>query len=99
MTEPNLYFTTNDFKKWMKLSEQKEGQQQKQNKLVGIQVESKIGTKRLMVNIDPKEGNLHELAKDFKTNGGIINDVDGKIFLIEVNSGFFSIPRYLISKA
>lgn len=99
MTEPNLHFTTDDFKQWMKLSEKKEEQQKRQNRLVGTSVESKIGTKRLIVNITPKEGNLHELAKDFKTHGGVINDVDGKIFLIEVNSGFFYIPRYLIGKA
>ena len=97
-TEPNFYFSTDDFKKWIRISEKNEQQQQKQNRLIGLQVESKISTKRLVVNIDPKEGGLHELANDFRTHGGVINDVDGKTFLIEVNSGFFYIPRYFTKK-
>jgi hypothetical protein len=45
-----------------------------------------------------QEGDCTEVAKDFKENGGIINEVDGYIFLIEVDSGSFFIHRMHVKK-
>lgn len=98
MKEPNFSFSPEDFKKWMDHNEKEEAKRQKQNNLVGMVVESKISTKRLIVHIKPKDGELHELASDFRNSGGTIYDVEGKNLLIEVNSGFFYIPRYFVKK-
>lgn len=66
---------------------------------VGLQVESKISTKKLMAVMQPEEGDTEELAKDFIENGGVITDVDEKLFLIEVDSGTFYISRSYVSRS
>lgn len=94
-----LNFSFSDFKKWMKKNDNAKTEEQKNNQLIGLTVETKISTKRLAARIRPKDGELHELVSDFKQNGGIIYDVNGKEFLVEVNSGFFYIPRFLVKKS
>ena len=98
MKEPNFSFSPDDFKQWIKENEKHETKKQKQNNLIGLMVESKISSKRLMANIKSKDGDPFELSHDFKENGGFIYDVEGRNFLIEVSSGFFYIPRFLVKK-
>ena len=98
MKEPNFSFSPEDFKKWMEQNDKEEAKKQKQNNLIGLTVETKLSAKRLAANIEPKDGNLHELVADFHKFGGTIYDVEGKNFLIEVDSGFFYIPRFLVKR-
>ena len=98
MQEPNFSFSPEVFKKWMEQNE-KENIDKKNNSLIGVEVESKLGAKRLATHIEIKEGESVELAKDFCEQGGTIYDVRGRDFLIEVDSGFFYIPRFFVKRA
>ena len=49
--------------------------------------------------MQPESGNLNELAMDFVNNNGIISNIDGKVFLIEVDSGEFYIERHYVRRA
>ena len=94
------YLSLEDFKKWV--AEQKDNvarfNQPKSSSLVGLAVVSKLSAKRIAANVISFDGNLHEIAEDFKKNGGSIADVDGTTFLIEVSTGGFSIHRCFVKK-
>lgn len=90
-------FNLENFKKWM--SEQKQPFVEKKSRLIGLMVESKIkSTGRIAKNIQPKSGDLDEMASDFKKYGGQILDVNDRVFLIEVDSGKFEIHRCFVRK-
>lgn len=87
-------FNLSHFKKWM------DHQQDAKSKssLVGFQVESKIPYKKLVSRIETQLGDIEEVARDFKKNGGLVNEVDGPNILIEVTSGTFLIHKMYIKK-
>jgi translation initiation factor 1 (eIF-1/SUI1) len=87
-------FSLSDFKKWM---ENQQDAKAKPN-MVGLQVESKVTLKKLLSRIETQDGDLEEVAKDFKKNGGTITEVDGHNVLIEVDSGTFLIQRMYVKK-
>lgn len=92
-TEPN--FSLNDFRKWM--GKQKFDSSRK-SKYRGCVVESKLSLKRLVTKMDVDQGNLHEMAKDFKRRSGTILECDGdNILLVEVSSGTFRIPKFFVT--
>jgi hypothetical protein len=87
-------FSLNDFRKWMS----KQKFENKNFKLNGCFVESKLSLKRLVTKIDVDSGDLHEMAKDFKRRGGTILECDSdNILLIEVRSGTFRIPKFFVN--
>jgi hypothetical protein len=91
--EPN--FSLNDFRKWM--SKQRKFESRKP-KYRGCIVESKISLKRLITKMDIDQGDLQEMAKDFKRRGGTILECDGdNILLVEVRSGTFRIPKFFVN--
>jgi hypothetical protein len=88
-------FSLNDFRKWM--SNQK-FESSKKPKLRGAIVESRLGLKKLVTKMDVDQGDLYEMAKDFKRRGGTILECDGdNILLVEVNSGTFRIPKFFVN--
>jgi hypothetical protein len=88
-------FNLADFKKWM---ESQQEQSPYRKNFVGVFVESKIHLKKLSHRMDVQEGELEKVAKDFKENGGVINEVDGHHFLINVDSGSFLIHRMYVKR-
>jgi hypothetical protein len=81
-------FNLSDFKKWIS------NQQDANNKsMVGVQVESKIHLKKLVSRIETQEGEIIEVAKDFKKNGGTITEENGHYMYVSVDSGSFMIHR------
>lgn len=86
-------FNFSDFKKWM-------GNQHdaKKSNMIGLHVESKIPLKKLLSRIETQVGDIEEVAKDFKKNGGTINEMNGHHFIIEVDSGSFLIHRMYTKK-
>lgn len=92
----DLSFSPDEFKKWMETHTPH--QMDMPNPLIGTEVESKITGKRLAIRMKPKDGRVHDMVEDFMEKGGTIYDVQGREFLIEVTSGFFLIPRYLVKK-
>jgi len=90
-------FNLADFKKWME-SQQEESPYRKN--FVGLYVESKVPLKKLINRMEVEEDeSLEEIARDFKENGGTINEVDGHYFNINVDAGNFIIHRMFVKKA
>jgi len=87
-------FSLNDFKKWM--DSQSDDSMRKHQ--IGTMVESKISLKKLLDRIEPEDGELMELARDFKRNGGTLVQMDGQAFLVEVDSGRFVISRLFVKR-
>lgn len=95
MEEPE--FSLDDFKTWIKVQEDFDIKMPKE-KVIGAYVESKILSKKLLSKICVEEGELYEVAVDFRRHGGTVIGMDGKSLLIEVNSGTFFIPRQCVRK-
>lgn len=98
------FFSIEEFKKWMENHKDSAPRfvrpsKDKEDEFVGLSVESKISVHRLAEKIEPSEGSLHILARDFRREGGIVREVDGHNFLIEVSSGSFFIPRNFVRPA
>ena len=87
-------FNLSDFKKWM---EHQQDAKAKPN-MVGLQVESKVTLKKLLSRIEVQDGEIEEIAKEFKKNGGTISEVDGHNVLIEVDSGTFIVHRMYVKR-
>lgn len=99
MTDINK-FSLDDFKKWMRNhSDDVPEKMDRKPSAIGVSVESKIGSKKLAETISSDDdSDLYELAIEFRHNGGLVIDVDGKNFLIEVDNGSFWIPRHYVRK-
>lgn len=89
-------FNFSEFKKWME-HQQDDNDKTKPN-MIGLQVESKVPFKKLLSRIETQDGEIEEVAKDFKRNGGIIKEVDGPNVLIEVTSGTFIVHRMYVKR-
>jgi len=95
-------FSLEHFKKWMRNqdpSDEPSGITRRPKPFVGVAVESKIDTERLLAKMDANEGVAEDLAERFMEDGGTIIDVDDKTFLIEVDGGSFNIHRCYVRKA
>lgn len=89
-------FSLNDFRKWV--GKQKRESKSMKSKYKGSIVESRLGLKRLVTRMDVDQGELFEMAKDFKRRGGTILECDGdNILLVEVRSGTFRIPKMFVT--
>lgn len=89
------YLNADNFKKWMKT--QKDFNSSLNESLVGMNVESKISRKKIANAICVEDGDLQKISKQFAENGGVIKEVDGDEFLIEVKSGNFYINKKYIT--
>jgi len=94
MEHNEIDFSLNDFKKW--ISTKKEPRNFNA-KLIGCYIESKLSPKRLIKRMSIDQGDIKEMAKDFKRYGGTVLDVekDGML-LVEVSSGSFRISKYFV---
>jgi len=91
------FLSLDDFKKW--ISEQKSENVNKISRLVGLKVESKLTSpKRLAKNIISYDGEIDDIASEFCEYGGTITEVEDVSFLIEVDSGTFTIHRCFVRK-
>lgn len=89
-------FSLNDFRKWV--GKQKRESKVTKSKYKGSIVESRLSYKRLVTKMDVDQGELYEMAKDFRRKGGTILECDGdNILLIEVRSGTFRIPKIFVT--
>lgn len=89
---PKRDLSFNDFKKWM----DKQGDGSTPGHYLGMKVESKICFKRLLDKIEPQEGELHDIARDFRRHGGKLLQTDDQAFLVECASGKFTISRLFV---
>jgi hypothetical protein len=88
-------FNMGDFKKWVEQQQESEFKFSRHE----VRVEPKINAKKLAHKIIPEEGERRDLVLDFKENGGLVTDINGKEFLIEVDSGKFFISRQYVKRA
>lgn len=97
--KPN--FSLDDFKRWMRTHDSEEevcAKETRQSNLVGIQVESKLDEDRIQAKMKDANGLVEDLASEFFENGGIVADVNGKYFLIEIDAGSFFIHRAYVRR-
>lgn len=87
-------FNLSDFKKWMF-----EQHDSNKSNMVGVQVESKIPLKKLISKIEIQDGDLMEVAKDFKKNGGKITEENGHFMYVAVDNGSFMIHKMHLKKS
>lgn len=82
----------NNFKSWM----EQDHQDAKSDSPIGKKVYPRINMDILeAIESDDDE---QELYQDFKESGGVITDIEGKSFLVEVKSGTFYIHRRFCTK-
>lgn len=86
------YLNADDFKRWIK-SHQDFDSTISQKSIVGLTVETKISTKRLLRHMTVENGNPHKMAKEFSENGGVIKEVIEEDYIVQVDSGTFQINR------
>jgi hypothetical protein len=90
-------FNMGDFKKW--ITDNDTHFEMKKPSPKGLVVESKVDKKSLLKHVSTVEGDAYEMTVDFLENCGTVVDIDGKNFIIEVNSGTFSVPRNYVTRA
>ena len=98
----NDKFSFDNFRKWMgnHKTDYQIDSLKPQNGLVGTCVESKISQSKLESKISTEEEiEIEELAYDFAENGGVITEADDSTFVIEVDSGVFSIHKCYVTQA
>lgn len=86
-------FTLGHFKKWIREQKDHTLDDQKKHHIIGTKVESKVPFSKLVNVSSTEDGDIAELIANFQESGGIIADIDGKNFLIEVSTGSFYVPR------
>jgi len=92
-------FSLSDFRKWIEDESAKDGSLNSEI-VAGSNVEPKTSYKKLLTKIKPKDGELQELAMDFKSYGGIVLEIDKRDnLIIEVDSGTFKINKSLVKES
>lgn len=99
MSDIEHNFSLDDFKKWMRKHDDEPKMERQAASLVGITVEAKVSARKIAEKMQTEDGDTEELAIEFVNYGGTILDVDGKNFLIEVDSGTFHILRNYVRRA
>jgi len=85
------FFNPDDFRRWMKKQDDEcsaEG-----NSVVGAFAEARYCGKRIARNITLESGRAGKVVREFVTSGGVVKEVDGEEYLIEVESGSFYIHK------
>lgn len=90
-------FFLSDFKLWVEKNDKNLSITNKR-KSEGMEVESKIPVKKLINIIEVEEGNLLELTREFKNNGGIIFESCGDVLVIKVANGLFRVPKHCVKR-
>jgi hypothetical protein len=95
--DPMGFFNIQDFKNWMKYNGGTSFNLS-QRKTEGVEVEPRVPLRRIISKMEPESGEAIEMAKDFRESGGRIVEADVDMFLIEVASGKFYIPRNCVRR-
>lgn len=90
MTKEN--FSMDGFKDWIEIKSLLEFK----NK--SICVKPRISEKKLEEKVSVEDGDLMEIIKEFKESGGLVQDKDGKMLLIEVSCGSFFLSSQYVAR-
>lgn len=88
------YINPDNFKRWMK--SQNDFDTNLEQTLIGCVVETKFSAKRILKNLEIESGRAIKVVKDFIDNGGVIKEVNGNEYLIQVESGSFHINKKFV---
>ena len=84
----NRYLSPDGFEKWLRKDDFLENEKDKNKK-----VYSKIKFSNLVEKIEVHGGNVFEIAKCFRKNGGTIKESVNNILTVETKKGIFSIEE------
>ena len=88
------YINPDNFKRWMK--SQNDFDTNLEQTMIGCTVETKFSNKIILKNLEIESGRSCKVAKDFVENGGIIKEVNGNEYLIQVEAGLFYINKKFV---
>ena len=89
------YLNPDNFKRWIRSQNDFEASLEKN--LLGSIAETKFSAKRIAKKIIIENGKIQKVSKEFVEKGGVIKEIDGEEYLIEVDSGSFYInKKYII---
>lgn len=91
-------FSLHDFKKWMDHNGKSRFNMAGRRKSEGAEVEPKVPLRKFAARMEVEEGNIVEMAREFRSNGGVVVEADGDAFLIKVTNGAFRIPRTCVRR-
>ncbi len=94
-----------DFKKWISQNDNlaeffnidREEKQGETESYAGVEVIAKVSRKKLLQRIETDD-DPEEVVEHFLECGGMINAVDGKMFVIETDEATFRIPRFCVTR-
>lgn len=98
MNKDQEIFSLDSFKNWIESQNKFESKIEKKYPL-GVEVISKVNSKKLSKVMNLEDGQENRVVKDFMKNGGKIKEVRGKEFLIEVTMGSFYIKKQYVQEA
>ncbi len=90
-------FSIHEFKKWMDQNARNQFNLDKRT-CIGVEVEPKLPLRRMVSKMEREEGDLIDVAREFKENGGVIIESDENYFMIEVKNGSFLVPRSYVRR-
>lgn len=93
MNYDKCHFNADNFKRWMK-NHPDSGTDE--CNMVGVEVQAKFGVKKTMKNMTVESGKAGRVIREFMENGGVVRDVSGEEYLVEVSSGKFTINRRML---
>lgn len=85
------FFNPDDFKRWMKKHD--DDTEEVGANVVGSFVEPKYCGKKTARQITLEAGRAGKVVREFVQQGGVIKQVDGDEYLVEVQSGSFYINK------
>lgn len=90
MNQDNEYFNVDNFRRWMKTHPDEEDSEPN---MVGLDVQAKFGAKKMIKHITVESGRAGRVIREFMEDGGVVDQVSGKEYLIKVASGSFVIDK------
>jgi hypothetical protein len=91
-------FSLHDFKKWMDHNGAGRFAMAGRRKSEGAEVEPRVPLRKFAARMEVEEGDVVEMAREFRTNGGVVVEANGDAFLIQVANGVFRIPRTCVRR-
>lgn len=85
--DKNHFFCLNNFQKWLK-KEVEENNNKFEEKQYVV---PRVSIKKIVERAEVHEGDIIEIAKCFRKNGGIVESVQSDIITIKTKKGIFSI--------
>ena len=91
-------FSMNEFRRWMNENGSSRFAMNGRRKSEGAEVEPRVTMRKFVGKMEAEEGDLVEMARDFRDNGGVVVESNGDCFLVKVECGLFRIARSCVKR-